>query len=178
MLLGAEGEIGGDCTFTGCVPSKTLIAAVAVRVPFSHAMARVRATVAGIAAGEDKAVLRRQGIEGLAETPYLTTDTIFALTSPPDSLAVLGGGAVGCELAQAFARLAEVFAAEGITVHTGTKVVTVCTEAGRILLHTASGQTVSAQQLLVAVGRRPATADLGSAHPSLFCVDTGEQGRP
>ena len=50
VLLVAEGEIGGDCTFTGCVPSKTLVDAAAHGVPFADAMARVRATVARIAA--------------------------------------------------------------------------------------------------------------------------------
>lgn len=42
---------------------------------------------------------------GLAETGYLTNETVFSLTWLPRRLAVIGGGPIGCELAQAFARL-------------------------------------------------------------------------
>jgi|GEM_PF-87617 len=48
---------------------------------------------------------RIPAIDGLVETPYLTNETIFSLDKVPTSLAVLGGGPIGCELAQAFARL-------------------------------------------------------------------------
>ena len=86
-------------------------------------------------------------IDGLKAIDYLTNENVFELESPPDSLVVLGGGAIGCELAQAFARLgsrvtvvealdrllpreepdastaiAEAFAAEGIDVRVGAKV--------------------------------------------------------
>lgn len=44
-------------------------------------------------------------IEGLAETGYLTNETVFSLTELPQRLAVIGAGPIGCELAQAFARL-------------------------------------------------------------------------
>lgn len=43
--------------------------------------------------------------QGLSETPYLTNETIFDLKEIPKSLAVLGAGPIGCELAQAFSRL-------------------------------------------------------------------------
>ncbi len=43
-------------------------------------------------------------IPGLDAVPYLTTDTVWSLRELPKRLAVLGGGAVGCELTQAFAR--------------------------------------------------------------------------
>ena len=43
-------------------------------------------------------------IDGLAETPHLTSETIFSLAERPASLGVVGGGPVGCELSQAFAR--------------------------------------------------------------------------
>jgi pyruvate/2-oxoglutarate dehydrogenase complex dihydrolipoamide dehydrogenase (E3) component len=42
---------------------------------------------------------------GLAEAGYLTNETVFSLTEPPQRLAVIGGGPIGCELAQAFHRL-------------------------------------------------------------------------
>lgn len=46
----------------------------------------------------------RPAIPGLADTGYLTNETIFKLTELPRRLAVLGAGPIGCELAQAFAR--------------------------------------------------------------------------
>ena len=50
---------------------------------------------------------RRDGAAdpGLAEAGYLTNETVFSLTALPARLAVIGGGPIGCELAQAFARL-------------------------------------------------------------------------
>ncbi len=44
-------------------------------------------------------------IRGLAEAGYLTNETVFSLTEGPERLAVIGGGPLGCELAQAFQRL-------------------------------------------------------------------------
>ena len=62
-LLVQDGEIGGDCTFTGCVPSKTLIEAAARGATFEAAVTRVHDTVARIAATEDTAVFRREGVD-------------------------------------------------------------------------------------------------------------------
>src|SRR6185436_6460269 len=47
----------------------------------------------------------RPPIEGLEEVGYLTNETVFNLTARPRRLLVIGGGPLGCELAQAFARL-------------------------------------------------------------------------
>ena len=47
----------------------------------------------------------RPQIPGLAEAGYLTNETVFSLTTRPQRLAVIGGGPIGCELAQAFQRL-------------------------------------------------------------------------
>ena len=44
-------------------------------------------------------------IPGLAAVPFLTTETLFEVTEPPRRLAVVGAGPIGCEMAQAFARL-------------------------------------------------------------------------
>ncbi len=44
-------------------------------------------------------------VEGLAEAGYLTNETVFELTERPKRLAVIGGGPIGCELAQSFQRL-------------------------------------------------------------------------
>src|SRR5688572_27872117 len=79
----------GDAAFTGAreitVGSQTL-----------------RFTRAAIATGSRPAV---PPIDGLANTPYLTNETVFDLTERPDRLLVIGGGAIGCELSQAFAGL-------------------------------------------------------------------------
>ncbi|MBD2577663.1 mercuric reductase [Oscillatoria sp. FACHB-1406] len=47
----------------------------------------------------------RPNLPGLAEAGYLTNETVFSLTECPKRLAVIGGGPIGCELAQAFGRL-------------------------------------------------------------------------
>ncbi|MEM9154512.1 MAG: mercuric reductase [Cyanobacteria bacterium P01_F01_bin.33] len=47
----------------------------------------------------------RPRIEGIEDVGYLTNETVFSLTERPRRLAVIGGGPIGCELAQAFQRL-------------------------------------------------------------------------
>jgi pyruvate/2-oxoglutarate dehydrogenase complex dihydrolipoamide dehydrogenase (E3) component len=120
-------------------------------------------------------------IVGLAEVGYVTSDTIWQLREQPKRLLVLGGGAIGCELAQAFARLGsevtqvesltrlmmredadvsaiilENFQREGITVlleHTAKQFIV---ERGeKYLLAEHNGQTVriAFDQVLIAVGR-------------------------
>src|SRR5712691_2179594 len=64
-LLVQQGPLGGECSFTGCVPSKTLIEAAARGAPFPAAMAAVRNAVAASAATETAEVLAREGIEVL-----------------------------------------------------------------------------------------------------------------
>jgi pyruvate/2-oxoglutarate dehydrogenase complex dihydrolipoamide dehydrogenase (E3) component len=124
-------------------------------------------------------------VHGLDTVPYLTNETIFDLPALPASLTVLGGGAVGCELAQAFARLgsqvtivegqdrllpreeaeashviAAVFGRDGIDVRTSAQVDGVSAADGGIRLALADRSAVSAEQLLVAIGRRPVTDGL------------------
>ena len=68
---------GGDCTFTGCVPSKALLAAARDGLGFNDAMARVRSTIEHIAATESAEVLEAEGvtvIEGRAR--LVTHDTV------------------------------------------------------------------------------------------------------
>ena len=77
VALVTDGAPGGDCTFTGCVPSKTLLAAARDGLDFAGAMARVRATVEHIAATESADVLRGEGatvIEGRGR--LVTHDTV------------------------------------------------------------------------------------------------------
>lgn len=58
----SDGPPGGDCTFYGCVPSKTLIESARQGLDFPAATARVRHTVAAVAATEDADVLDQEGI--------------------------------------------------------------------------------------------------------------------
>jgi len=77
VALVTDSAPGGDCTFTGCVPSKTLLAAARDGLGFADAMARVRSTVARIAATESVEALQNEGvtvIEGRAR--LVTHDTV------------------------------------------------------------------------------------------------------
>jgi pyruvate/2-oxoglutarate dehydrogenase complex dihydrolipoamide dehydrogenase (E3) component len=225
VLLVSDGEPGGDCTFYGCVPSKTLIESARQGMPYPKAAQRVRDVVARVAASENAEVLRREGIEvmlgrarllsasqvavggdrvqagviilatgsrpavppipGLATARFLTNETVFDLPELPASLAVLGGGPVGCELAQAFARfgsrvtlveaadrllpreepqaswtVGSVLVREGVDVRTGVSVAKVGPD-GRLRL--SGGDEIAAEWLLVAVGRAPVTEGLDLA---------------
>lgn len=230
------GRLGGECTWTGCVPSKALAHAAAGvwaarahsrrrqvpgvdaqgvpaadapgvpgvdavdapdvdarQVPAADALAVVRAASNDLARSDDAAVLTRAGVTvrrgtarlagtgvvdvdgqrlsagaivlatgsrpalpalpGLDAVAPLTTDDVFTLPALPASMAVLGGGATGVELAQAFGRLGvavtlveaqprllpdaepeaggvleRVFAAEGMAVHTGAAAVAATAE--------------------------------------------------
>ena len=77
VALVTDSAPGGDCAFTGCVPSKTLLAAARDGLSFSEAMDRVRSTIDHIAATESADVLRSRGatvIEGRAR--LVTHDTV------------------------------------------------------------------------------------------------------
>jgi pyruvate/2-oxoglutarate dehydrogenase complex dihydrolipoamide dehydrogenase (E3) component len=124
-------------------------------------------------------------VEGLDGTPYWTNHDAVALTELPASVVVLGGGPIGAELAQVFARfgtrvtvvemadhllpgdepeageaLEKVFADEGIQVLTGTAVEEVAYADGTFTL-TVGDQQVSADKLLVASGRRTLVEGIG-----------------
>lgn len=129
-------------------------------------------------------------IAGLADIPYLTSDNVWNLQELPKCLVVLGGGPIGAELAQVFARLgSEVsvvemvdrlliredpevsklikkrFEAEGVRVLLQTKATAVKKGAAGYDLMTTDAQdtarTVSCDQILVAVGRAPNVNGLG-----------------
>jgi pyruvate/2-oxoglutarate dehydrogenase complex dihydrolipoamide dehydrogenase (E3) component len=118
-------------------------------------------------------------IAGLDAIDYLTNETIFGLESIPESLLIIGGGAIGCEMAQAFRRLGsrvtivhldphllphgdwdagklleEAFAHEGISVYNARGVRRVAREGAVIALQTDHGELFRGDRLLVAAGRR------------------------
>ncbi|MGB7799238.1 MAG: NAD(P)/FAD-dependent oxidoreductase [Pseudonocardiaceae bacterium] len=125
-------------------------------------------------------------IDGLAATPYWTNREAVAVVHVPESLIVLGGGPVGCEFAQVFARfgaqvtvlevasqllpgdepeagelLAGTFAAEGIDVRAGVSAAHVGYPNGQFAVALPGGDVLGAQRLLVATGRRTDLAALG-----------------
>ena len=262
--------VGGECSYWGCIPSKTLIrpgdvvaaarrvpgAAEAVTGPIDVAAAfaqrdymtsswsdagqvpwldskaielvrgsgrlvgenavevdlagggtrqLVAATAVVLATGTSAAI---PPIPGLREIAPWDNRAITAAKELPRRLLVLGGGAVGAEMAQAFRRLgceevtvveagarllgreepfagnelAAAFAAEGITVITGVALAAARRDGtdGPVVATLADGRHVEADEILVAVGRRPSTASLGletvGLEPGRF-VDVDEQLR-
>lgn len=239
-------KMGGDCLNTGCVPSKSWIAAAkkfhqrllatdpksrseASDTAFLDAiqdMQRVRAglsrhdsaerfrslgvdvffgegkfldgsqlEVAGRKLRFKKAILATGAratvpdIPGLNDSGYLTNENVFELKQRPKSLAILGGGPIGCELAQLFARFgtevtlihrnksllnreapdASLIAANaleraGVKILTSSQVKRV-SRAGenRVLqVETRDGaQEVQASQVLLSIGRTPNIENLG-----------------
>lgn len=243
VLLIERDRTGGDCLWTGCVPSKALLAAAhaaadaraaarygitvdAVGVDFGQVMAHVRSAITAIEPSDSPATLRTAGvavaqgtarftgpataeldsrgirfrhaliatgstpalppIPGLADTEPLTSDTVWQLTELPRRLLMLGGGSIGCELGQAFARLGAnvtlveaaprlliredpdaarlvhaALEADGIAIHTSSGLQTVTANGNSHVAQLAGGATVDVDQILVAVGRRPRTDGLG-----------------
>jgi len=239
--------VGGECSYWGCIPSKTLlrpgdVIAAARRVPgaaeavtgrldtaaaFARRDAMVsnwddagqlpwleergvalvrghgrlagaRSVAVALADGGTRELTARRAvvvatgstaavppIGGLAAArPWTNTEVTSAHAVPP-RLLVLGGGAIGAEMAQAFSRMgstvtvveaaprmllheepfagdevAKAFSAEGITVTTGARVVSVTRDAA-VTLTLDDGRTVTGDEVLVAVGRTPNTRDVG-----------------
>jgi pyruvate/2-oxoglutarate dehydrogenase complex dihydrolipoamide dehydrogenase (E3) component/uncharacterized membrane protein YdjX (TVP38/TMEM64 family) len=228
-------EMGGDCLNTGCVPSKTLIAAARTEkdiraagiereAPFAAIMESVFAAIAAIAPNDSPERYRSLGVDvrqgharlvdpwtveigdggerltarsiviaaggepavpdlpGLAQSGYLTSDSMWeALRGReriPERIAILGGGPIGTELAQAFARLgsrvtmvnhgerildkedeevsalvADVLREEGVDLRTGREAVRV--EGKTLVIRRGYGteESVPFGELVVAVGR-------------------------
>lgn len=63
VALISDAPLGGDCTFTGCVPSKSLIEASRQGLDFVAGLERVERVVATIASGENAQVMRREGVD-------------------------------------------------------------------------------------------------------------------
>jgi pyruvate/2-oxoglutarate dehydrogenase complex dihydrolipoamide dehydrogenase (E3) component len=127
-------------------------------------------------------------IPGLAEAGYLTNENAFDLTEPPRRLLVIGGGPLGCEMAQAFCRfgvqtmivqkrplflpreerdaaqlLSDAFARDGIEIRLNTRAVNVRVEGGRKIVDLVSDDyhsTVAVDAILTGTGRVPNTDGL------------------
>ncbi len=121
-------------------------------------------------------------LPGLAEVAHLTNDTLFDIPEAPSHLLILGGGPIGLEMAQAHAGLGcrvtiveagriasredpelvavlrEQLTGMGIAIREDAKVAAV--EPGPTLV-LADGSRLAGSHLLIAVGRRPNTEDLG-----------------
>jgi pyruvate/2-oxoglutarate dehydrogenase complex dihydrolipoamide dehydrogenase (E3) component len=163
--------------------SKTVVVGPETDVQFE-----IRARRFVIATGSRPAV---PAIWGLEQVPYLTNENAFELRERPKHLIVLGGGAAGLELAQAFRRLGsevtvldaaqplgnedpectaivfDTFAREGITIRSSVKVERVrqLRQQIEVVLAGDSEETIQGTDLLVATGRRPNidALDLGAA---------------
>ena len=243
--------VGGECSYWGCIPSKTLIrpgdvlaaarrtpgAAEAISGPLDVGAALAQRDSmtsdwhddgqlpwledkgielyrgAGRLTGERKvlvdhadgsstslsarvAVVLATGtsavvppVDGLRDLAPWGNRSVTSAKEIPRRLLVLGGGAIGCEMAQAFRRLGaeevtvieaaerllsreepfagdelrEAFEVEGITVITGVALASARREGvdGPVVATLADGREVEGDEILVAVGRRPATASLG-----------------
>jgi len=146
---------------------------------------RTRKTV--IATGASPAIPPVPGLEAAAP---LTNESVFELRSQPRRLAILGAGAAGCELAQAFARLgtrvelidiapqvlpqedpeaaalvAGALAREGVALHTRSEVQSVSGTPDGVVLVIGGGVRIAVDRVLVAAGRRRnvESLDLGKA---------------
>ncbi len=223
-------RLGGDCLWTGCVPSKALIAAARRRQLTGHgdwaaAVSWMRDAQTRIAQHDDPERFRAMGVDvvssparlvgagrvevqdrtlvskriviatgslptappipGLAETGYLTHLTAFEQPALPPSITMLGGGAIGLELAQTYARLGarvtvlellpevlpkedpevgrfvrERLEDEGVVVRTGFTATRVARDGASKVVCGAQGERIVADELFVATGRRPNTTDL------------------
>lgn len=229
-LLIEQHKLGGECLYTGCVPSKALIA-VAARAhaggggDWPSARAAIQRAITTIEPHDSPARFRGFGVEvefgranftgrgsllingrtvtarrfivatgsiaavppipGLAELPYLTNETIFDLAECPGHLVIVGGGPIGCELSQSFARLGAVVTlvdvgpllpsddpeavavlraqliADGVKLHENAIISAAGEQSDAIRLTLADGTSITGTHLLVAAGRTARTSGLG-----------------
>ena len=172
-----------------------------------------RVRIDGMVLEADRAVVLATGtgasmppIEGLDSVGAWNNRQATTAGSPPESMIVLGGGPVGCELAQAWASFGtrvtlveatdrlllreEPFAGEqveesmrerhGVEVITGARAVKASRDGGDVTLGLEDGTLLTAAELLVAIGRRPLVGDLGLETVGLEAggfVETGDDLR-
>jgi len=159
---------------------------------------RGRIAAPGVVAVDDRALCYRDlvvatgsqpirpPIEGLETVPTWTSDEALSLYERPVSLLVIGGGAVGCELAQAFAGfgcavtlvevassllpdqepefgriLTDALGESGVEVRLGRQVTRAEAAPGGATVTLDDGATVTVARILLATGRRPAVRNIG-----------------
>ena len=249
VVLIEQAKMGGDCLNSGCVPSKSLIAAARVAHQFRNAdrygvepaepvihlskvMQRVHESIEKIAPHDSVERYTSLGvdcitgsarltspfsvevdgktitapniilatgaepfvppIQGVEDSGYVTSDTIWDVSELPKRLVVMGGGSIGCELAQSFARLGSkvtivemmphlmanedadmiekyvspVFEADGIDIKTDHKAVRFERDGGNktlVTVHNEQEVPLVYDMVLIAVGRRARTQGFGLA---------------
>lgn len=140
-------------------------------------------------------------IEGLEKVPYLTNETIFYEKEIPSSLIILGGGPIGCELAQAFGRLGtriilltnsksilehedpqsielikQQFKKENIHFHCQVELISAHYEKQECVITYKKNHNVEvarAQHLLIATGRVPQTESLALEKVNILLHENG-----
>ena len=254
VLLVEKNKLGGDCLYTGCVPSKTLIRSARFASDirnaadfgfeisdfgfknndFASITDRVQKVIGIIEEHDKPEVFEKMGVEivfgsakfiskneievqlkesgkirtikakrfcvstgsspfvppidGLEETGYITNEEVFDIKNLPESMIILGGGAIGAELGQSFARfgakvtivemsehilskedaevsvlIESIFENEGITIKTNYKAVKVHKKNDKKIVtieRDGNQMEIEAAQILVAVGRKPNTEGL------------------
>ena len=139
-------------------------------------------------------------VPGLLGTPFWTNRELVEAAELPESLLVLGGGAIGLELGQAWQRmgcavtvleaqprllpmeepetselLTQVLTTEGLSIHTGAEAASVTHHDGRFTVTCRRGERFAAERLLVATGRR---VDLDRVGAGVLGVPPGARSLP
>jgi pyruvate/2-oxoglutarate dehydrogenase complex dihydrolipoamide dehydrogenase (E3) component len=153
--------------------------------------------------GEDLVICTGAGfvkppIEGLESLDTWTSEDVYSSPELPRSVIVLGGGPIGCEVAQVLARfgsrvvlvelaprlipneepevtamLAERLESDGVELHLGAKAVAASHDGDAYSLRLESGESVTAQRLVVAAGKAPRVAGIGLES---IGIEPGEAG--
>ena len=137
-----------------------------------------------ILAGGSK--VSRINIPGIENPNVLTSDDLLALEVLPETLAVIGGGVIGIEMAQAFEALGtkitviemmdriipsvdneaselltKLLKKKGVKIMTSTKITEIADKAGRVEVKTENGESVIADKVLISIGRLPDMEGMG-----------------
>jgi pyruvate/2-oxoglutarate dehydrogenase complex dihydrolipoamide dehydrogenase (E3) component len=244
-VLVESARTGGDCLWTGCIPSKTILAAAKLSAtqrtatgtgtPFPAVRTRVSEAITAIEPDDSPASLEAAGVTVMSGSarftgpgglrsreadpvpagPHcdrqrsvptvhsrtgrgasVTSETIWDVEQLPERLVVIGGGPIGCELGQAYARLGSQVVilparksreggpgrgrtgarqprSDGVVIIENTTVDRVSSEGGSAEVHTANGQSFPADVILVATGRKPRTEGLGLDSVGVTCDSAG-----
>jgi pyruvate/2-oxoglutarate dehydrogenase complex dihydrolipoamide dehydrogenase (E3) component len=255
VVLIEKGKMGGECLNTGCVPSKSLIAAgkraraiteaaafgvstQAADIDFAKVHRHVHGVIAAIAPNDSKERFNGLGVRviegaarfkdrntvvvnateivarrfvvatgsspalppiaGLDHVPYLTNETVFDLATRPEHLIVIGAGAIGLELAQAFCRLGsavtvleaaeplaredkecaaivlDALAREGVAIRSQVAIARVEAAGAKIKAVLGDGETaIEGSHLLIATGRKANTEGLALEAARIACDRNG-----